>query len=247
MKAVARHRVQVVVVDDVHLLKLEWKGARQVFDHIKHVNTRLGKNNASLVLVGANLRANELLSDPQINGRSLTFDVAPYDIDDLEEIRAWQRVLRDIENRLLPHLPAAREGFLYRDLAGELHSRTQGYCKDLSKLVCEATIAAIEDGTYTILKRHLDAVRLSDRAEGSRQGKATRHERLALGGDSAAPSPTEASKTRAARRRKPSSKRRSTRGSRSDLRLVEDECPQASLSRRREPVTKFAVTGLGSC
>jgi hypothetical protein len=223
MKAIARHRVQIVVIDDVHLLKLEWKGARQVLDHIKHVNTRLGKSGASLVLVGANLRGNELLSDPQINGRSHTFDVGPYiiDQDELEGKRAWQRVLRDMENRLLPHLPAAREGFLYRDLAGELHSRTQGYFKDLSELVRGATVAAIEDGTYTILKRHLDAVTVSDRAEAERQVRADRKERLAGGGTTITPGVIETSKTSVAQRRKGVSKRRSTRGSRSDLCIVE--------------------------
>ncbi len=222
MKAVARHRVQIVVIDDVHLLKLEWKGARQVLDHIKHVNTRLGKSNASLVLVGANLRDNELLSDPQINGRSVTFDVVPYQIDDIEGQRAWQRVLRDMENILLPHLPAAREGFLYRDLAGELHSRTQGYFKDLSKLVCEATLAAIEDSTCTISKRHLDAVTLSDRAEGERQVRATRKQRGTSVGKATGPSPTATSKTSAVQRRKRGAKQQSTRGSRSGLRVVED-------------------------
>jgi hypothetical protein len=36
MRAVVRHRVQVVVIDDVNLLKTEWRGTRQVLDHIIH-------------------------------------------------------------------------------------------------------------------------------------------------------------------------------------------------------------------
>jgi Bacterial TniB protein len=165
MKAVVRHRARVVVIDDVNLLKTEWAGARQVLDHIKFLNTELGESGASLVLVGANLIGGELLNDPQINGRSKTFAVAQYEIDEPDEQRAWQRVVRDIEKRLLPHLPAGRAGMLYRDLAGELWFRTQGYFQDLKQLICEATIAATDDGTHMIVRDHLDAVTLSDRAE----------------------------------------------------------------------------------
>jgi TniB protein len=168
MKAVVRHRVRVVVIDDVNLLKTQWAGARQVLDHIKFLNTELGESGASLVLVGANLIGGELLNDPQINGRSKTFVVTQYEIDEPNEQRAWQRVIRDIEKRLLPHLPAGRAGMLYRDLAGELWFRTQGYFHDLKQLICEATLAATDDGTHMIVRHHLDAVTLSDRAENRR-------------------------------------------------------------------------------
>ncbi|MBS1696154.1 MAG: TniB family NTP-binding protein [Actinobacteria bacterium] len=174
MKALARHLAQVVVIDDVNLLKTEWRGARQVLDHIKFINTELGESNASLVLVGANLIGGELLGDPQIRGRSKTFTVAQYEIDELDEQRAWQRVLRDIEKILLPHLPAGKPGMLYQDLAGELWFRTQGYFQDLKQLICDATIAATEDGTHKILRHHLDAVTLSDRAEAARKKMETR-------------------------------------------------------------------------
>ena len=42
MDAVRRHRTQIVIIDDVHLLKTNWKSGRDVLDHIKHLNTRLG-------------------------------------------------------------------------------------------------------------------------------------------------------------------------------------------------------------
>ena len=164
MRAVLRHRVRMVVIDDVNLLKTEWRGARQVLDHIKHINTELGENNASLVLVGANLIGGGLLADPQINGRSKTFAIAQYEIDSLEEKRAWQRMIRDIESRLLPHLPAGKPGMLCENLAGEIWFRTQGYFQDIMQLIRDATIAATRDGTHEIRRDHLDAVTLSDRA-----------------------------------------------------------------------------------
>jgi hypothetical protein len=54
---------------------------------------------------------------------------------------------------------------LYRDLAGELWFRSQGYFQDLKQLICEATIAATDDGTHVIVRDHVDVVTLSDRAE----------------------------------------------------------------------------------
>jgi hypothetical protein len=165
IKAVIRHRAQVVVIDDVNLLRTEWGRTRPVLDHIKFLNTVLGETNASLVLVGADLIGGGLLNDPQIQGRSKTILVTQYEIDEPDEQRAWQRLIRDIEKQLLPHLPAGRAGMLYRDLAGEIWFRTQGYFQDLKELICEATLAATDDGTHRIVRAHLDAVTLSDRAE----------------------------------------------------------------------------------
>lgn len=223
MKAVVRHRTRVVVIDDVNLLKTEWRGAREVLDHIKFLNTALGETDASLVLVGANLIGGELLNDPQIKGRSRTFAVTEYKIGGPDQDREWQRVIRDIEKRLLPHLPGGKPGLLYRDLVGELWFRTQGYFQDLKKLICEATFAATSDGTHRILRDHLDAVTLSDRAEGRRQAMMDREELLLNGVKKTAASarktaaalPTAASTTSSS---KPS------RASRSRLarRLVED-------------------------
>ena len=98
-----------------------------MLDHIKFLNTELGEGAASLVLVGADLVGGELLNDPQINGRSKTFAVAQYEIDEPDEQQVWQRVIRDIENGFFPICrPAGREccteispgscGFARRDI-----------------------------------------------------------------------------------------------------------------------------------
>ncbi|WP_428339846.1 TniB family NTP-binding protein [Mycobacterium sp.] len=216
MKALARHQARVVVIDDVNLLKTEWRGARKVLDHIKFLNTELGESAATLVLVGANLIGGELLNDPQIKGRSTTFAVTQYEIDEPDEQRVWQRVIRDVEQRLLPHLPAGRDGMLYRDLAGELWFRTQGYFQDLKQLICEATLAATNDGTHAILRHHLDGVTLSDRAEAARHammdrnGALTRPTARAL---SAAPNTATPPTAQAAKLPAPRGKARQSRGS----------------------------------
>jgi hypothetical protein len=163
--AARRHRVRIVVVDDVNLMKTDLKKGREVLDHIKHVNTELGEEDASVVLVGADLAGGDLVSDPQIKGRLKSQIFPRYDADNDDGKRSWQRILRGVETRLLPHLPAGKDGMLYTRLAGELWYRTQGYLGDLNDLIMTATLDAVNDGAYRIVRRHLDAVVLSDRAQ----------------------------------------------------------------------------------
>ena len=158
-------------VDDVQLLKTHLRKGREVLDHVKHINTELGENGASLVLIGANLAGGDLVTDPQVAGRLKLMNFPQYDIDNVDQRRSWQRILRDIESHLLPHLPAGKQGMLFTDLAGELWFRTQGFLGDLMELIREATLAATDDGTHKVLRRHLDAVVLSERAETERRAR----------------------------------------------------------------------------
>ena len=165
MRATARHRTRALIVDDAHLLKTDWKGGRDVLDHVKHINTELGEIGATLILVGADLDGGDLVSDPQIAGRLKLQRFPYYGTDGIDEMRTWQAIVRQLENQVLPHLPAGKPGMLFTQLAGELWFRTQGYLGDLTKLVAAATLGATEDGTHRILVRHLNSVVLSERAE----------------------------------------------------------------------------------
>lgn len=165
IRAAARHGVKVLVVDDAHLLKTNWKGGRDVLDHVKHVNTELGEQGASIVLVGANLAGGEIVTDPQIAGRLRLVSLPTYELGTSAERTRWQRLLADVEDKILPHLPEGKPGMLEADLAGMVWKRTQGYIGDLARLVAEATINANSDGTHSINARHIAAVPLSVRAE----------------------------------------------------------------------------------
>lgn len=166
MRAAKRHGSRVVIVDDTHLLYLDWKGGRAVLDHIKNINTELGQIGATLILTGANLENGELLNDPQIAGRLKLQKMPQYgSVEGTEQRRVWQSIVRQLERRVLPHLPGGNSGMLFTELAGELWARTQGFLGDLSQLVCDATLAAIEDGSFRIRSKHLDGVMLPDRAE----------------------------------------------------------------------------------
>lgn len=163
--AIKRHGGKACVIDDVHLLKTNWPGGRGVLDHVKHLNTKLGLINVTLILAGANLRDGDLVNDPQIRGRLRLLELRPYLVDDDVQKRIWQGVTKQLEDLVCPHLAASKPGDLFLQKAGELWLRTGGYLGDLTRLVCDAALAATEDGTYRILQRHLDAVALSERCE----------------------------------------------------------------------------------
>ncbi len=169
VRAARRHGTQILIFDDVHLLYTDWKGGRFVLDHIKHINTELGYTGTTLVLVGANIEDSVLVRDPQIAGRLTMKPLAPYQAHTIDERRAWQGVVRQLEERVLPHLPAGEPGMLFLELAGELWLRTQGFLGDLKTLVGEAVVAASEDGTHRILREHLNRIELCARAEGTRR------------------------------------------------------------------------------
>lgn len=169
VKAMRRHRAQTAVMDDVHLLSTNWAGGRGVLDHIKHLNTKLGLINATLILAGANLEDGDLVHDPQIRCRLRLLELRPYMVGGANQDRTWQRVVRQFEGIVLPHLPSAKPGDLFLRFPGELWYRTEGYLGDLTKLVCGAAMEATTDGTHRILQRHLDAVVLSERCEDLRR------------------------------------------------------------------------------
>ena len=163
--AFKRHRTLATIVDDTHLAWLDSKLGRQVLDHIKYLNTQLGQIGATLILVGANLQDTELVHDPQIRGRLKLLTLYPYYVDDAAHQAVWQRVVKQIEDRVLPVLPAGKTGMLFMQLAGELWYRSNGFPGHLVELVVEATLIATRDGTHRITRKHLDAIQLSEGAE----------------------------------------------------------------------------------
>lgn len=168
LNACDRHRIRLLVIDDVHLLKSSQKVGREVLDHVKHLNTELGEIGATMVLIGANLKGGGLLEDPQIAARLDVHHLEPYAVDTMEERRRWQTLLAHEEEALAPHLPELTAGVLHSDLAGHLWKRSQGYLGDLSLLLTEATRAALVDGSGQLTTDHLDEVRLRARANSAK-------------------------------------------------------------------------------
>lgn len=165
IRAWVRHRTRLLVIDDVHLLKLTEKIGRDVLDHLKHLNTELGELGGTVILIGANLDGSRLVADPQIAARLEAHHLTPHTIATKTGKRRWQQLLEYQERALAPLLPLSTPGSLHVELAGELWKRTQGYLGDLKLVLAAGTDAAITNGTYRIAAADIRGTRLSARAE----------------------------------------------------------------------------------
>lgn len=165
VRALERHQVRVLIVDDAHLLRTSSQQGRDVLDHLKHLNTQLGEFGGSIVLVGADLEGGAMVRDPQIEARLRLHTVRPCDAHSEYGRKTWQGCILKIESMLMPHLPALQAGDLYRAHVQLLWDRTGGRLGQLGSLLSEAAELATVDGSGWISGAHIAAVRISDQAE----------------------------------------------------------------------------------
>lgn len=175
LHALKMHGVRLVIVDDAHMLRATNALGRQVLDYVKFLNTELGEQHGTVVLVGAHLETTTILDDPQIRGRLTLVTLAPYGIETTEQRRTWQRFLKAAEKRALPYLPGCDPGLFSRVLPEPTWQCTQGYVGDTTTLIARAVMDAVHDGRTDITPGHLDTVPLSERAVDARIDAAVRH------------------------------------------------------------------------
>lgn len=172
--ALRRHGVRALIVDDAHMLRLTNKTSRLVLDYLKSLNSELGFLNATMILVGADLKSTPILDDPQIRGRLHLLELTPTEIATVHGRREWQRFLKCAEGILLPYLPHCTPGALSQRHAGLLWKRTQGYFGDAARLMTGALLNALARHGKTITTEDILTVRLSQRADDA-------HHRLTAG------------------------------------------------------------------
>lgn len=163
VKAIARHHVRVLVIDDVHLLNTGSVHGRNVLDHLKHLNTELGEQGASLVLAGANLDDGALVSDMQIATRLRMQHLRPLSARTKTDIQEWDRLLGDVATQLAPGLADGSVDHVLEH-SEHLHHLTAGYPGELINLLKYATINAVMLRTGRITRSCLDHAPLSHRA-----------------------------------------------------------------------------------
>lgn len=165
LHALRMHGVQVVILDDAHMLRSTNAQGRAVLDYIKFLNTELGEvNNGTVILVGANLHSTAILDDPQIRARLTTMTVDAFQISTIEKKAAWQDLLATAANRPLQHLPDAAPDLFVTRLAQHIWQRTQGFVGEVAKLVAGSVLDAVHDRRSVITHDDLDAVKLSERS-----------------------------------------------------------------------------------
>ncbi|MCG7323657.1 TniB family NTP-binding protein [Arsenicicoccus bolidensis] len=172
-----RHRVGVVIIDDLHLLATTDKRGRHVLDHIKEMLTAVGEHGISVIVAGAHLHRHPIMDDPQVTRRAREHQIQPYCADTGTDRESWQWFLKEAEDHIRPLLPRLEPGTLYNDLAPAALERSNGVMRDVVTLLKQAPVHAIRDGSWTITTQHLDAAQLSidsqRRAEARKQRAAS--------------------------------------------------------------------------
>ncbi len=159
--------VQLVLIDEIHRLNPRTTTGAQAADLLKDLTERI---HATFVYAGIDVTTTPLFSGvrgAQLAGRATLITCGPLPARH-GQTRPFTDVITDLENAL--DLASHRPGVLPRH-ATYLHQRTAGRIGSLTRLIRQAAITAITDGTEKITKAALDAVQLDHLAE--QQARAT--------------------------------------------------------------------------
>ncbi|WP_162890488.1 ATP-binding protein [Streptomyces olivoreticuli] len=153
--------VKLVMIDEIHRLNPRTTTGAQSADLIKDLTERIG---ATFMYAGIDVAATPLFTGvrgAQLAARASLVDCDPFPARDGTH-EPFKDLVRAMENAL--DLRHHRPGSLVR-LAPYLHARTAGRIGSLSRLIKQAALAALADGTERITKTTLEAVRLDHLAE----------------------------------------------------------------------------------
>ncbi|MFI9771664.1 TniB family NTP-binding protein [Streptomyces sp. NPDC052415] len=153
--------IQLVLIDEIHRLNPRTTTGAQAADLLKDLTERI---HATFVYAGIDVTTTPLFSGvrgAQLAGRATLITCGPLPARH-GHTRPFTDVITDLENAL--DLTSHRPGTLTRHHA-YLHQRTAGRIGSLTRLIRQAAITAITDGTEKITKATLDAVQLDYLAE----------------------------------------------------------------------------------
>ncbi|MEU6102752.1 ATP-binding protein [Streptomyces flaveolus] len=153
--------IQLVLIDEIHRLNPRTTTGAQTADLLKDLTERLP---ATFVYAGINVTDTPLFTGTrgaQLAGRATLITCGPLPARHGTR-EPFLDAITDIENNLDLH--QHRAGTLPRH-APYLHQRTAGRIGSLTRLIRQAAITAICNGTERITKTALDAIRLDHLAE----------------------------------------------------------------------------------
>ncbi|MGW0737107.1 TniB family NTP-binding protein [Streptomyces sp. NPDC002851] len=157
----AKTGVKLVLIDEIHRLNPRTTTGAETADLLKDLTERIG---ATFVYAGINVTRTELFTGvrgAQLAGRASLIDCGAFPAR-LGGQEPFKDLITAMEQAL--DLKRHRTGGLPR-LAPYLHARTGGKIGSLSRLIRQAALTAICDGSERITKASLDAVRLDHLAE----------------------------------------------------------------------------------
>lgn len=158
----------LVIIDDIHFLKIKNRSHEIVNDHIKHLANTIS---ATFMYAGINCEGGDLLTEAkkpenaifsQTSHRFKKFDINPYLLSSDHQNNTLVDVLDYFETNLL--LFNQTEGSLRKE-AEYIESRTGGYIGAISSLLRESTTIAIKSKEEKITRKLMSKVTLDYSAE----------------------------------------------------------------------------------
>lgn len=169
--------VRLLIVDDIHFLRWRASDGVAVSNHLKFIANEFP---ITLLMVGVNLENSGLFTEghsvsgavlAQTARRTTRLTLDRFDAADPVGERHWKAVLRAIDDRLI--LACHRRGSLPA-LADYLFARSSGHMGSLMTLINRAASRAIRTGAEALTEAVLDATRIDEAAEKSRDHEAAR-------------------------------------------------------------------------
>ncbi|MGW0427112.1 ATP/GTP-binding protein [Streptomyces sp. NPDC002990] len=157
--------VRLVLIDEIHRLNPRTTSGAQSADLLKDLTERIG---ATFVYAGIDVTSTPLFTGvrgAQLAGRASLVECDPFPAR-LGSSEPFRELVTAMENAL--DLRRHQAGSLVR-LAPYLHERTAGRIGSLARLIRQAALTALTNGTERITKTTLDHIRLDHLAEQHRR------------------------------------------------------------------------------
>lgn len=165
---VTRHGTRLLIIDDIHFLKLHTNDGIAVANELKWLANEYP---ATFLFTGVNLQDSGLLSEglhgrhaamAQTARRWTLLTMHPFTLANHADDRTWKTLLATIETKLL--LADARPGMLVAQ-ADYLFERSTGMIGSLFELLMRGAARAMRTGTERLTRDLLDGIRIDQAAE----------------------------------------------------------------------------------
>ncbi|MER7455637.1 TniB family NTP-binding protein [Micromonospora sp. NPDC126480] len=166
LKAMRLCGTELVIIDDVHFLKLSSKEGQVVNDHLKYLTNHA---TATFIYTGHDLSESGLFLEgrarhraTQTSGRNSLYQLQPFQISTAEERREWASVVKAMEDALLlyRHEPRSLALKHWR----YMHERTGGSIAGLAELIRESAIYACDTGVEAVTPELMNDVVINEDA-----------------------------------------------------------------------------------
>lgn len=159
----------MVILDDIHFLRIKNRSHEVVNDHFKHLASSIS---ATFVYAGINVEGSGLLAEgnkpenkilSQTAHRFKRFDLIPFDYNNTQSRNDFNKVLASFEDNLL--LFEQAKGSLVENTAEYIWARTGGFIGPISGLIREGAALAIKRNTEKITVDILASIKLDSESE----------------------------------------------------------------------------------